>query len=307
MVPAGSQKGATVNGKQEQTAAAFGYKWKQGASYSSPEFRAAYSRWLAEKYFDSDPLGPATLLPQDGQRRILDAGCGAGLSALCLFGEYLANHDYVGVDISDAVDQARENFREAGLDGRFLQADILDLPRDIGTFDVILSEGVLHHTPSVESALLSLTRVLRSGGTLLFYVYAKKSPVREFTDDFVRERLMEMDDEAAWEALLPLTQLGKILGDLNVTVDLHEDIDVLSIPRGRYNLQRLVYYKFCKMFYNPNFTIEEMNHINFDWFRPLNCHRHSAAEIRQMCERQGLAVRRFHEEESGFSVIAEKQ
>ena len=62
------------------------------------------------------------------------------------------------------------------------QADIGRLPFRPGTFDFILSEGVLHHTPSTRAALLTLAGHLRPGGMIAFYVYAKKAPVREFTD-----------------------------------------------------------------------------------------------------------------------------
>ena len=48
---------------------------------------------------------------------------------------------------------------------------------------------------------------------MLFYVYRRKGPVREFTDDLIRERAAPMTPQDAWEAIVPLTRLGQALGD----------------------------------------------------------------------------------------------
>lgn len=291
--------------EQAQTEETFSFKWSKRETYASPEVRSEWRRWLLEKYFDNDSEGPAKFL---GSRplRILDAGCGAGISALLLFGDALANHDYVGVDISDSVIEARRNFELAGVSGTFVQASLTDLPEDLGTFDLIFSEGVLHHTDSVADTLTHITSRLRPGGRIAFYVYARKAPIREFTDDFVREQIASLSDEEAWEALLPLSKLGKALGELNVNVDVPEDIEILGIEKGKYDLQRLFFYKVCKAYYRPEYSIEEMNHINFDWFRPQNCHRHTTQEVRTMCEVSGLRIQRLHEEASGITVIAKR-
>ena len=290
--------------EQAQTEETFSFKWSKTDTYASPEVRSEWRRWLLEKYFDNDSEGPAKFL---GSRplRILDAGCGAGISALLLFGEYLANHDYVGVDISDSVIEARRNFGLAGVPGTFVQASLTDLPADLGTFDLIFSEGVLHHTDSVGDSLAYLASRLRPGGRIAFYVYAHKAPIREFTDDYVREQIASLSDEDAWNALLPLSALGKTLGDLGQTVEIPEDIEVLGIEKGTYDLQRLFFYKICKAYYRPEYSLDEMNHINFDWFRPSNCHRHTVEEVLEMCERSRLEVFRLHAEESGIVIIAQ--
>ena len=70
--------------------------------------------------------------------------------------------EWVGADISDAIDVARE--RLGGFGGtHFVQADVLDLPFRPESFDVVFSEGVLHHTPSTERALKALVPLLRAG------------------------------------------------------------------------------------------------------------------------------------------------
>jgi len=91
----------------------------------------------------------------------------------------------------------------------------MQLPFPDSTFDAIVSEGVLHHTPSTQKAIESGARVLAPGGEFHFYVYRRKAPGREFTDDHVREQLRDMTDEQAWNAMRPLTKLARNLSALH--------------------------------------------------------------------------------------------
>ena len=49
-----------------------------------------------------------------------------------------------------------------------------------------------------------------------------------------------------------------------------------------------------------------MNHINFDWFRPLNCHRHTPEEVKGFCDRAGLEIEHFNVQEAGITIVARK-
>lgn len=242
----------------------------------------------------------------DEPKRILDAGCGSGGSGLLLFGELLSKHQYVGLDISDAVRISKERFDEKGIRGTFIQSDLFNIPAELGNFDVIFSEGVLHQTDSVDNAIAALSKRLNKGGLILFYIYAKKAPVREFTDDYIRNEIADLSDEDAWKILESLTKLGIVLGEMNAVLDIPEDIPCLGITSEKYELQRFFYYTICKAFYRPDYTMDEMNHINFDWFRAANCHRHTPEEIKRMGHQYGLNIKRMYVEGSGISVIARK-
>lgn len=297
--------GPSPSVSQAQTRNTFAFKWAQRASYESPMFKANAKRWLFDRYC----AGDSTRLKQwlgGGSKIILDAGCGSGFSALLFFGDHLHEHDYLGIDISPSTEVARTRFREAGVPGDFLQHDLRDLPIPPSSVDLIFSEGVLHHTDNTEAALKNLTTKLKPGGRVLFYVYARKAVIREFTDDHIREQLRTLDDETAWAALMPLTKLGKVLGDNDIEIEVPEAIPFLGIPSGKVSLQRLFYWNICKLYYKPEYTLDEMNHINFDWFRPLNCHRHTPQEVQRWCDDLELAVERLHVEEAGITVVARK-
>jgi SAM-dependent methyltransferase len=288
---------------QAQTRETFGFKWARRDTYEGGVASHA-ARWLAEKY--GDPAAAAWLDEHGPAPLLLDAGCGAALSALALFAPVLHRIRYLGVDVSTAVEVAARRFAERGLSAAFLQADLMRLPLPPESVDLIFSEGVLHHTDDTRAALAALTRHLKPGGRILFYVYRRKGPIREFTDDHVRAKLQAMTPEEAWAALMPLTRLGRALGELDVEIEVPETIDLLEIPAGRISLQRFFYWHVCKAFHRPEMSLEELNHINFDWFAPRNAHRHTPEEVRGWCAALGLAIEHERIEEAGITIRAKK-
>lgn len=296
---------ADVSQTQKQTEETFGYKWGKRDTYESEAVKEKVRAWALERYLDGKEENIKKYIGDKGTK-ILDAGCGSGVSALIFLRNYLENNYYLGADISSAVDVARERFREVGAKGEFIQCNLMELPFSEPCFDIIFSEGVLHHTDSTEESFRYLTKLLLPNGCIMFYVYRKKSIIREFTDDYIRNLLKEMDNETAWEVLKSLTKLGKALGDLNCKINIEEDIPLLGIKAGEMDLQRFFYWNICKAYYQKEFTIEEMNHVNFDWFRPLNCHRHTEEEIRSWCESERLKIERMNIQDAGITVIARK-
>jgi len=290
---------------QVQTSQAFGFKWNRRGSYGSAGFRNFYTSWLMEKYgFDSladwvDFFANRT--------RILDLGCGSGLSsAPWLESDYWDGQTpWVGVDISEAIDIAYERLHHIP-NTSFCQADALSLPFAESTFDVVMAEGVLHHTPATRLAILAATKVLAPGGEFHFYVYRRKGPIREFTDDYIREQIEPLSDEAAWETMRSLTQLAQALSELQTNLVVPNDVPLLGIKSGEHNIQRLIYWNFAKLYWNGDLSFEENLHINFDWYRPRYAHRQTAEEVRAWCAEAGLLIKWFHEQESGFTVRAVK-
>lgn len=97
---------------------------------------------------------------------ILDAGCGAG-RFLDVVAE--SGAEVVGLDISHAIDAARDN-----LDKRphvhFVQASIYEMPFRDGVFDGVYCIGVIQHTPDPLASVRALPRVLRQGGRIAYTI-----------------------------------------------------------------------------------------------------------------------------------------
>jgi len=94
--------------------------------------------------------------------KILDVGCGIGLSTFLL-----AQEDYkvIGVDISSLL--IKEAMSRSNPNVKFIVGDVLNLPFSNSSFDVVTSYYLLEHIPDVERALSEMVRVLKKGGLLL--------------------------------------------------------------------------------------------------------------------------------------------
>jgi arsenite methyltransferase len=287
---------------QAQVRDSFAYKWDRRETYESDRRREIAATWILERYgFDSVDQLRAHLVAESP---VLDVGCGAGYTAATWLAPGWGGR-YVGADISRAVDVARERLEH--IDGTsFLQADVLDLPFRPESFGAIMAEGVLHHTPSTEAAFKALVPLLRRGGELLVYVYRRKAPLRELADDYLRERIGELPAEQAWDELRPVTRLAQALSELEVEVDVPEDVPLLGIEAGRHDVQRLIYWHFAKLFWHPELSLEENNHVQFDWYHPRYAHRHTEDELLRWCDDEGLDVVRLDVQESGLTLRARK-
>jgi arsenite methyltransferase len=293
----------TKDEAQRQTEASFGFKWSRRDTYDSPAVWQEARRWLSERYGFPSTDAMGEYLARKGS--VLDAGCGSGFSSSLWLRPRWSGSMWVGVDISGAIDVAAERLADIG-DTHFVQGDVVQPPFRPGSFDVVFSEGVLHHTPSTERAFKAVVPLLKQGGEMMAYVYRRKGPIREFTDDYVRDQIAGMPPAEAWEALRPLTRLGQALAELQVDVEIPEDVPLLGIKAGRYDVQRLFYWHVAKAFWKPMYSFEENHHINFDWYHPRYAHRHTAEEIRSWLRDCSLDVIHFDEQESGYTVRALK-
>lgn len=295
---------ALLSETQAQTRDTFEYIWSGTERFQSKAGLDFLSNWYKENYGD---VVNAEWWKQYGHMPLLlDVGCGAGLSALGLFEHRLKSVHYLGVDVSNAVEAASQRFAQRGIEAAFLQVSLMNLPLPDSSVDVVYAQGVLHHTDSTEAAIHAVARKLKSKGRVLFYVYRRKGPVREFTDDYIRTKLRTLPPEQAWVAMMPLTKLGKLLGDLDVEIDVPESIELLDIPAGKIKLQRFFYWHLFKAFYHSDMTLDELNHINLDWYAPINAHRQTSQQVRAWCDAAGLVIEREHLQDSGISIIARK-
>lgn len=94
--------------------------------------------------------------------KILDLGCGNGISARLL---NQADFDVVGADISPLFLAEARQWEHPQL--RYQVCDVLELPFETETFDVICSNELIEHLPDVETALTEMIRVVRKGGRIV--------------------------------------------------------------------------------------------------------------------------------------------
>jgi SAM-dependent methyltransferase len=102
---------------------------------------------------------------------VLDAGCGMGrfLRLAADFG----SREVIGVDLSQSVDVAYQHVRHLP-NAHVIQADIMALPLK-PVFDYIFSVGVLQFLEQPRAGFNRLTELLRAGGAISVWVYAKEN------------------------------------------------------------------------------------------------------------------------------------
>jgi len=221
----------------ENYASSFGYQWNQ--------FRKEQIDSLNGIGQSEHRLRTETAWAPDSLKGkwILDAGCGAGR-----FLEVTSRTEeceVVGVDISNAVDAARET-----LAGRknvhLVQASIFELPFRPGTFDGVYCIGVIQHTPDPARAIRSLASMVGAAGRIAVTMYERrrftmfysKYWVRPFTRRLSQERLLKLikflmpPAFVVCEVLFRIPLLGKVFRFVIPVAD-YVDSQELSL-RQRY-------------------------------------------------------------------------
>ncbi|MHA1597177.1 MAG: class I SAM-dependent methyltransferase [Alphaproteobacteria bacterium] len=109
-------------------------------------------------------------------KRVLEIGPGAGgHSAL------FAKHGAIMASADITFSRARSTQGKFDLMGdlaagcQALQSDGENLPFADDTFDIVYSNGVLHHTPDTRAAIDEVWRVLKPGGQAVIMLYCKSS------------------------------------------------------------------------------------------------------------------------------------
>jgi len=145
--------------------ASFSFEWNR---YGRTQLDDATSRESEETFRAKTGLSPEEV----AGRLVLDVGCGMGR-----FAEVVSRWGgrVIGIDLSLAVEAAHANLSDRD-NVRILQADLFHLPFRPGTFDIVYSLGVLHHTPDCEKAFRQLVPFVRRGGWLCVWVYAHLGP-----------------------------------------------------------------------------------------------------------------------------------
>jgi len=107
-------------------------------------------------------------------KRVLDAGTGTGHRLIEAARAFKQAH-FVAVDISEPpLVIARQAAAHEGVQNiDFRLCNIMEDDQTLGTFDVILSMGVIHHLSNPARGLRTLIRNLSDDGIVFLYIYGK--------------------------------------------------------------------------------------------------------------------------------------
>jgi len=149
----------------------------------------AFHQWFASAFRDLDTTG----------LRLLEVGCGSSEWLPYLAKEF--GFQVSGLDYSErGCALAAEILSAERIAGRVFQADLFSPPKELlGSFDVVVSFGVVEHFSPTEDCLRALRRYLRPAGRLISIVpnlSGLMGILQYLLDREVREKHLIMDRES---------------------------------------------------------------------------------------------------------------
>jgi len=169
---------------------------------------------------------------------MLDAGCGNGLLT-----EYFTDSSglvVIGIDFSTSVFNAEK--RRKSENCCFIQGDLMSPPFKMETFNIIVSNGVLHHTPDTETTFRSVANLVKRNGKFYLWLYSRKGTIywrfKRRVFDFLRIIVCRLPSRGKKLAVNTISFLlyyayllcGKKLDKNTLTIDIYDSVT----PRWRY-------------------------------------------------------------------------
>lgn len=157
--------------RQQWTGDPCGAKYGEKYRFATREFFDEVER---HRYQEYAPWMPA-LMGFNSFRgaRLVEIGCGMGTDLL----QFARGGAHcTGVDLTPrSIEISRLHFDLYQMRADFVLSDAERLPFTDESFDVVYSNGVLHHTPGTAQAIREVHRILRPGGVAKVMLYHRRS------------------------------------------------------------------------------------------------------------------------------------
>ena len=220
-----------------KTEDSFSAKWRtHHKNHQANDWIEFQQKWFLDR-FDWKSIAQFNNFLND-KKYVLEAGTGVDNTAKML--SINPTSQVFAIDASESIDFAYKKYGHTP-NLHFLQADLRELPFKMKFFDYILSDQVLHHTKNTFTSFKYLTKFLSKKGYISIYVYNKKAPIREHTDDYLRKTTVNLSVKNCMEFSKDMALLGKSLSKLNKKIIIPRDIAILGIKAGTYDVQRFIY------------------------------------------------------------------
>ena len=209
----------------ENYASSFGYQWNR---FRQEQIDSTNGTQLSERRLRTETAWEPAWLKG---KWILDAGCGAG--RFLEVGSRIEECQFVGVDISEAVDAAKDT-----LAGRpnvhLVQASIFNPPFRPDSFDGVYCLGVIQHTPDPSQAIRSLARMVRVGGRIALTIYERHRCTMLYSKYWLRPLTRRLRPEKLLRAIRVLMPPMFVVTEVLFRIPLLKRVFRFVIPVANY-------------------------------------------------------------------------
>lgn len=296
-----------IDNNQKKTNQAFSLKWKKFISESKKKHFEKnlkfQKKWFLKLYgFDSQTNLKSFL---ESKKIIIDAGCGLG-DKTAWIAKLSPQSVVIGIDNSDSIQIASRRFLDVK-NLLFIKGDISNLIfLSKKSIDLLICDQVIMHTSNPLKTLNGFSKILKKNSYLICYWYSKKALPRELIDEYFRREVNSISEKDLWEFSKQLTLLGKELSKINKTIAIPH-IPLLGIKKGKYSIQRFLYWNFLKCFWNNELGNHTSSIINFDWYSPKNAFRYDETEIKSFLKQCNFKIEFFNIEPNCYSGLFKLQ
>jgi SAM-dependent methyltransferase/uncharacterized protein YbaR (Trm112 family) len=206
---------------------------------------------------------------QEEIRNVLDIGCGLGQESIALQ-EVTNNAEMFAIDLNFALLKSGEIFKSRP-HFHLIISSLFHLPLKPSSFDLVYSQGVIHHTFSTAKAFKSIASYVRSGGHLTIWIYGLGDHLSRLEDLGTLVRVVYM----AECILRPLiSRSPKILRD------------------NFFGILSMVCHPIIKMKvrHKAKWQLENTRHSVRDWLSHKYAHRHNYNEVFEWFENLGFRI-----------------
>ena len=155
-------------GKMANTKDAFSSQWRI-LSKGGFETNTIYSQEESEELNEFKKTFDINNWNELNGKSILDAGCGSGRLTSNV-AKNAIDSTVIGIDISDGAVLANERAMKS-TNHHVIKCDINNLPFRKGLFNVIWSQGVIHHTQNTYNSFKKLLEIIDPNGQIYILLY----------------------------------------------------------------------------------------------------------------------------------------
>ncbi len=203
---------------------------------------------------------------------VLDAGCGMGRYAAVALA---LGAEVVALDLSESLE------RLAALAPQYpklhvVQGDLLRPPFAKSSFDIVYSQGVLHHTADTHAAFREVQALVKPGGYLSAWVYGKAGHYADFATNPLRENRgwVARHRRLAWAIVAARHFSSDILRLITTRLPLAATYAFCWLLAV---LGALPLTKFLTFSIHRDFKVRVIE--NFDWLSPAFQYHHTKEEL----------------------------